>query len=230
LLVAPAAEHDCCVASPSRILERARRRSAQPRDRQFPVKKRPRQQRSRTTFDAIVEAAALTTEYIASAAGVAIGSIYEYFASKEAVVAEVVRRMLADMFLELEDSHASIGEGPEAWLRGWLHAIFAAVRKRKELIRTLAYDVPFLDEIEEVRRLPMTLVSIAAKSPREVLAIPYVSPASIFLITAMVRSAVLEGVIDPPEGPSSEEIEDTLVHMLLVLLRDGLSEQRRKRA
>lgn len=221
------------MASPTRIFERTRRR---PSPHNHVVKKRPQQLRARTTFESIVQAAeeilaaegyaALTTEHLATVAGVAIGSVYEYFASKEAIVAEVVRRMLVDIERELAASNARLGGGPEAWLRQWIRAIFDAVRSRKDLIRALTFEVPFLDEIEEVRAFPMRMFALAAGSPREILDIPYVSPASVFLITVMVRSAVIEGVLDPPPGLSSEAIEETLTGMLMALMQSGLSARR----
>ena len=37
-----------------------------------------------------------TTNHVADMAGVAIGSVYEYFPDKETIVAEVIRRLLRD--------------------------------------------------------------------------------------------------------------------------------------
>src|SRR5262249_55124463 len=64
--------------------------------------KRPRQERSRFTVEAILEAAAeilvrdgyerLTTNRIADRAGVNVASLYQYFPGKEAIVAELRRR------------------------------------------------------------------------------------------------------------------------------------------
>ena len=65
-------------------------------------RKRPRQSRSAATFEAIVEAAAhilreggyeaLTTNLAAERAGVSVGSLYQYFPNKEAILAELSRR------------------------------------------------------------------------------------------------------------------------------------------
>ncbi|RYF63390.1 MAG: TetR/AcrR family transcriptional regulator, partial [Comamonadaceae bacterium] len=70
-----------------------------------PKTRTPRQDRSRTKVDLIVEAAirilegeglaALTTNRIADVAGVSIGTLYQYFRSKEAVVEFLVARELA---------------------------------------------------------------------------------------------------------------------------------------
>src|SRR5688500_11026502 len=69
-------------------------------------RKRPRQERSRATVDAIVQAAAyilvrdgyakLTTNRIAERAGVNIASLYQFFPGKQAILAELQRRHVAD--------------------------------------------------------------------------------------------------------------------------------------
>src|SRR5947207_4379776 len=70
-------------------------------------RRRPRQERSRDTVEAIVEAAAQvferhgyaagTTNRIAERAGVSIGSLYQYFPNKDAIVAELARRHIAEI-------------------------------------------------------------------------------------------------------------------------------------
>jgi AcrR family transcriptional regulator len=68
-------------------------------------RRNPSQARSRATWEAIVEAAsqilerhgpaALTTTRVAERAGVSIGTLYQYFAGKEAILAAAARRALA---------------------------------------------------------------------------------------------------------------------------------------
>lgn len=204
---------------------------ARARGRDFAPKKRPKQARACATFDAVVEAAAriltadgyaaLTVDRIATVAGVGVGSVYEYFTTKESIVAEVVRNVLDDLTAELART-GPLSSTPEAWLREWIRAMFQALRARKALLYTLHHEVPFLDEIEEVRNFPARAFAMATNSPREMTEIPFVNRASIFVITSMVRNAVLESVIDPPEGVSSQELEDTLVEILLALLARSL--------
>jgi AcrR family transcriptional regulator len=79
---------------------RARRVRTQPR-------KAPRQARSKATVDAILAAAArvlvkdgferTTTNRVADAAGVSIGSLYQYFPSKESLVAALVTAHVDEM-------------------------------------------------------------------------------------------------------------------------------------
>ncbi len=69
-------------------------------------RRRPRQARSRATWDAIVEAAAqilerrgaagFNTNEVAERAGVSIGTLYQYFADKHAILAAAARRELGE--------------------------------------------------------------------------------------------------------------------------------------
>ncbi len=73
----------------------------------FSPKKLPRQSRSTATFEAIVDAAAhilreggyeaLTTNRVAERAGVSVGSLYQYFPNKEAILAELSRRHVVEL-------------------------------------------------------------------------------------------------------------------------------------
>ncbi|MDR6797839.1 TetR/AcrR family transcriptional regulator [Acinetobacter calcoaceticus] len=70
-------------------------------------RKRPHQARSVATFEAILEAAArileslgfagFNTNAVAELAGVSIGSLYQYFPSKDALIVELIRRERAEL-------------------------------------------------------------------------------------------------------------------------------------
>lgn len=75
-------------------------------------RKRPRQARSAATVDAIVEAATrilkveglagLNTNAVARLAGVSVGSLYQYFPTKEAILTEMLRRKRTRLLADLE--------------------------------------------------------------------------------------------------------------------------------
>jgi AcrR family transcriptional regulator len=75
------------------------------------ARKTPRQARSRATVEVILGGAArileeeglagLTTNRVAERAGVSIGSLYQYFPARDAILAELVRRMRLGMSADL---------------------------------------------------------------------------------------------------------------------------------
>lgn len=94
-------------------------------------RKTPRQERSAATCAAILEAAAriletsgsqgLTTNHVAVLAGVSVGTLYQYFPAKEAILAELVRQMRQEMLADF------ISAAREAGGKGLSHAVDAMV-------------------------------------------------------------------------------------------------------
>jgi len=71
------------------------------------MRKTPRQQRSRQMVESLIDATArvlaergldnTTTNHIAEAAGVSVGSLYQYFPDKEALVEALLERMVSEL-------------------------------------------------------------------------------------------------------------------------------------
>ena len=93
--------------------------------------RKPKQERSKATYDAIVEAAFIcvaergtahtTTRHIADIAGIGVGSLYEYFTNKEAVFEQMARRFVAEVVTMLQPlvpelARMSIGDAIKAML------------------------------------------------------------------------------------------------------------------
>src|SRR6202167_6846461 len=85
-------------------------------------RKKPRQQRSQATVECILDATArvlCTTGYdrastnrVAMAAGVSVGSLYQYFPSKEALVAALVDRHVEQMTSLVTRKLAEVASAP----------------------------------------------------------------------------------------------------------------------
>lgn len=85
-------------------------------------RKQPRQKRSQETCAVILEAAArileteglggLTTNRVATTAGVSVGSLYQYFPSKEAILAELIRRLRRSLLTDCQAAAETVRDRP----------------------------------------------------------------------------------------------------------------------
>ena len=117
------------------------------------VRRQPRQDRSRAMVDAIVEAtwkvlaeegyAAASTNRIAERAGTSVGSLYQYFPNKDAIVAAVQRRHHADLSAVMAAAFAEAAGQPLAVAtRLLIRASLDSHLLDPDLHRTLSETVP----------------------------------------------------------------------------------------
>lgn len=116
-------------------------------------RKKPAQKRSKETVRAIVTAAARILERegyektnvnsVAELAGVSIGSLYQYFPSKEALVAEVARQHSAEMIELFQDGLANLAFVPvEDAVRGVVQRAVRAFRLNARLREVILLEMP----------------------------------------------------------------------------------------
>src|SRR3954468_2752291 len=134
-----------------------------PRTRTVP-RKAPKQQRSKETVDVILAATArvlvkegfdrASTNKIADAAGVSIGSLYQYFPTKEALVAAVIRRHMGEMMDVLRASLVRVAALPltEA-ARELVRVFIEAHRIEPKLHRVLVEQIPRIGSLEEIESI-----------------------------------------------------------------------------
>ncbi len=127
-------------------------------------RKRPRQDRSRATVDTILEATArvlvrhgfdgLSTNAVAEAAGVSIGSLYQYFPNKEALVAKLVERHIEETNAAVLTELARVAQLPmfEA-IRAVIELAIRAHAIEPELHRVLTEQVPRVGGMARLREL-----------------------------------------------------------------------------
>lgn len=119
-------------------------------------RKRPVQDRAKRTVEAMVEATAhilstdgpdaLSTNRIAEVAGVSIGSLYQYFPSKESVVASLVEHLLeADRAL-LQEALDDI-DAPDLG-RALADALVVACQRQRDTAPALRHLLPRLAELD----------------------------------------------------------------------------------
>jgi AcrR family transcriptional regulator len=116
-------------------------------------RKKPSQARSRATVDALLDAtarvlvkqgyAAASTNRIAEMAGISVGSLYQYFPSKDALVTAVRRRHASEMSAMLRGRAATLAGAPlETAVEILVHAVVEAHLIDPKLHRVLDEQVP----------------------------------------------------------------------------------------
>ena len=122
------------------------------------------QERSRLTVNAILDATArvlmkegydrASTNKIAAVAGVSIGSLYQYFPSKEALVAAVSDRHSREMVQLMRNALVKVAARPiEVAARELVSVAINAHRVDPKLHRVLAEQVPRIGQLENVEAI-----------------------------------------------------------------------------
>jgi len=132
-------------------------------------RKLPRQARAQATVEAILDATArileldglpsLNTNYIAETAGVSVGSLYQYFPTKNAILIEIIRRKRRRL---LNGFSGALADMKTETLDATLEKIIDATIERKmswpKLARTLEYAEAFLPLEKETYDFKMEIV------------------------------------------------------------------------
>ena len=124
-------------------------------------RKNASQERSRATVDALVEATArilvregfdkASTNRIAEVAGVSVGSLYQYFPCKEALVAAVIDRHNQDIMRTVRSELADAMSQPlEKAIRKLVAVAVKAHRVDPKLHRVVAEQIPRVGKLENV--------------------------------------------------------------------------------
>jgi AcrR family transcriptional regulator len=207
------------------------RRPRAPGGETLKVRRQPRQLRSQITVTAILDATVrvlldrgypgTTTNLVAEVAGVGIGSLYEYFPNKEALVAALVGREV-DRFvtaLEREMSTTLDRPFPEA-LRGALAAALDELEARRDLVRVLVVEYPYVGRLSVIGRLPRRIAELAAYCLRrwgDQLSFGD-HPANYYVLANMLGGVYLSQTLAPVAPVPRAEMLDALSAMLLRIL------------
>jgi len=151
-----------------------------------------------------------STKRIAASAGISIGSLYQYFPSKEAVVAELMDRHVAAVFALLEAEAAAIAAAPLAEAaRRLVAAFFRAQQVDRRLRRVFVEEVP---RIGQLRRI----ADIEARAAAFVAAYLGADPGGVRVLTIVraVQHLTYAALVDPA-GHDEQAWIDELTRMVL---------------
>ena len=197
-------------------------------------RKSPSQQRSQLTVAALLKATAhilvkegyesASTNRIAAAAGVSIGSLYQYFPSKEALVAAVVDRHMQEMMQLLRAAVDRVREQPvEVATRELVRVMIDAHRVDPRLHRVLVEQVPRVGRLENIRaidREAYALIRAYLEAHRDELRVADLDVAS-FVCVATVEALTHAAVVNRPDVLSDKSgvFTDEVTRLVVGYLR-----------
>jgi AcrR family transcriptional regulator len=195
-------------------------------------RKKASQERSRLTVDALLEATArvllkdgydgASTNRIAAAAGVSIGSLYQYFPSKEAVVAAVIERHTRELSQVVLDALRNVSELPlEIGAYALITAAIDAHRIDPKLHRVLAEQVPRfgrLENIDAVEQNARTLVRAYLEGHRYEIEAADLDLAA-FILTTTIEALTHSAVLHRPDVLADDRAKDFVDEVTRLVVR-----------
>lgn len=196
--------------------------------------KQPAQERSRQTVEALIEATELvlveegwdkiTTNHVAERAGVSIGTLYQYFANKEALVGLLLEQYLEEQFAELATRLAdtvSFDMTLEEAVPHIIHAMLEAKMVRPELSRALFTQAPSYGHIElldawNTQAEPMVAAALAAR-PDEVRDLD--PDMAAYLLNNAMHGIIHATVMSRPDLLESDALANEICELVLRYLR-----------
>jgi AcrR family transcriptional regulator len=192
------------------------------------ARNQPQQPRSRATVGVILEAAirvleqdgwdALTTSRVAEVAGVSVGTLYQYFAHREAIVEALQNRE----FERASEMLERLLKGPQPrsdreLARAVVEALFGLYKAAPALHRMLALDGLRIAPKETVLAfdarsvgLVKAFLSLAGQRLR-----PMNLEASAFVVYQSVRASMLAYFLESPAGVDDGAIVDELTELVV---------------
>ncbi|HYW57390.1 MAG TPA: TetR/AcrR family transcriptional regulator [Polaromonas sp.] len=193
------------------------------------MRKEPTQERAQRTIQAIFEATAqimesegeagLTTNKVAQKAGFSIGTLYQYFPSKEAIILAMCqrerRRVMDDMHTMMTRA-VQEGRDAEDVVREMIHTLITSFAAGPRLRRAMVRMVWRLDHHEnfaEALREAADRNAIALAQLNDPRLRPP-SPAMMFVSTRAVMGAIRSASLEDSPLLGTREFEDELVRMV----------------
>jgi AcrR family transcriptional regulator len=171
-------------------------------------RKEASQERSKATVDALLAATArvlvkdgydrASTNKVAEAAGVSIGSLYQYFPSKEALVSAVIERHIAEMMEVVRNSLVRVALLPiEEAARELVRVMIDAHRIEPKLHRVLVEQIPRVGNLEQIESVDDEAIALvrayleAHKEEIDVVDLDLAAFVAVTSVEALTHAAVL---------------------------------------
>jgi AcrR family transcriptional regulator len=191
------------------------------------ARRTPTQARARATVDAVFEAtariieregaAALSTNLIAERAGVSIGTLYEYFPNREAVLIAMARRRLAEDERQVRQALAAAIDDPAAPLVRIAIRVLITVHRERPKVRRAIMAVHLAHGLSGEHAKPVQEVTelLVARGARLAGATSApLAPGSSFVATRAVIGVIRAAFEERSQLLGSPQLEDELVRLV----------------
>ncbi|AFY93565.1 TetR/AcrR family transcriptional regulator [Chamaesiphon minutus] len=199
-------------------------------------RKLPQQDRSRVTFEAILEATArilveegydkANTNRIAERAGISIGSLYQYFPNKESLMTALIEQHSQEMAeLVATKLNRSIDSPLEIVIPEIISAVVAAHAINPRLHQVLSEEIPRSGRSEQMQADERIAELLRTYLERWRDAIqPQNIDLTVFILSQTVDSLCHAAVIEHPNFVSNSQFEREVSNLLLSYLIKPISE------
>ena len=198
------------------------------------MRQKPLQARSRHTVESIVDATmleigergivGLTTTQVAERAGVSVGSLYQYFADKEALLDAVVKRLTAEMqTLLVEQFSAHMGQDLRSIARAMISVAFDYTARHQTLVRELLgvdSQRRTMGSIEALERSFLDAFRLYVLQHYREISAPNLPAATFVAFTSAICTG-FRFVTTPRPGVERETVIDLLVETTVACLTYG---------
>jgi AcrR family transcriptional regulator len=161
----------------------------------------------------------MSTNRVADAAGVSVGSLYRYFADKDEIF-EMLRSRASDAVLQRLTGAITdaAGEPPRRGVRAVVSALVSALQEHEAVVRALVNEVPMgtqANVLPEIERGLATFTRIyvaqqVPRMPREEM------DARIYLAMGVTLNSCLRIALEKPPELDAEHLVDLVVDMLVL--------------
>jgi AcrR family transcriptional regulator len=198
-------------------------------------RKKPAQERSKAMVKRILQAAAellseegynqMSTNHIARHAGVSVGSLYQYFPNKNAIVLALIERLherhMEVISTKLQEIQAAEEPSLETAVRSIVHGIIEACLVDPKLTQVLLREVRHLDEFHALREWVDNvgkMVETALRQRQDMLRATDPSLAAYIIVNA-VNGVILSAELDHNEMIKDPRFADEVCELAVRYLQ-----------
>ena len=198
------------------------------------LRKEPKQQRSRQTYQVILQGAAqilrrdgfqkFSTNKVAEESGVSIGSLYQYFPSKEAIVAALIDLQFENEYANMKESleNESPNTAAKEVIKQVISAYFNVSQEELAFRGTLIELVSTVDRAQVAISFHRSMAGMILKHLRDKFKVPVKcldEETTLFMLTYMLKASAISSVDENLKSINIEVLITEISELCLRLLR-----------